>query len=122
MNKHDTIGIDVVAMNVNDLVVQGAEPLGFVDCYTCSTLDVDVASSVVSGVAKGCRISNCALLGGETAEMPGLLSGAEYDLTGTAVGATNRTAKRLLPDKDSMVNGDVLLDLALMACTQMDSL
>ena len=111
MNKHDTIGIDVVAMNVNDLVVQGAEPLGFVDCYTCSTLDVNVASSVISGVATGCRISNCALLGGETAEMPGLLSGAEYDLTGTAVGATNRTAKRLLPDKNSMVNGDVLLGI-----------
>ena len=111
MDKHDTVGIDLVAMNVNDLVVQGAEPLAFVDCFTCSTLDVQIASSVVSGVAKGCRISNCALLGGETAEMPGLLMGTEYDVTGTAVGAIDRSATRLLPDKDSMVKGDVLLGL-----------
>ena len=112
MDKHDTVGIDVVAMNVNDLVVQGAEPLGFVDCYTCSTLDVQIAASVVGGVAKGCQISNCTLLGGETAEMPGLLHGTEYDITGTAVGAIDRNTTRLLPDKDSMVKGDVLLGLA----------
>ena len=112
MDKHDTVGIDLVAMNVNDLVVQGAEPLGFVDCYTCSTLDVQIAASVVHGVAKGCQISNCTLLGGETAEMPGLLNGTEYDVTGTAVGAIDRSTTRLLPDKDSMVKGDVLLGLA----------
>ena len=112
MDKHDTVGIDLVAMNVNDLVVQGAEPLGFVDCYTCSTLDVQIAASVVHGVAKGCQISNCTLLGGETAEMPGLLNGTEYDVTGTAIGAIDRGTTRLLPDKESMVKGDVLLGLA----------
>ena len=112
MDKHDTVGIDLVAMNVNDLVVQGAEPLGFVDCYTCSILDVHVASAVVSGVAKGCQLSNCALLGGETAEMPGLLNGNEYDVTGTAVGAIDRSTTRLLPETESMVRGDVLLGLA----------
>lgn len=112
MDKHDTVGIDLVAMNVNDLVVQGAEPLAFVDCYTCSILDVAVAASVVGGVAKGCQISNCTLLGGETAEMPGLLNGNEYDVTGTAVGAIDRSKTKLLPDKESMVEGDTLLGLA----------
>ncbi|ETN40362.1 phosphoribosylamine-glycine ligase [Cyphellophora europaea CBS 101466] len=112
MDKHDTVGIDLVAMNVNDLVVQGAEPLAFVDCYTCSILDVATASSVVGGVAKGCQISHCTLLGGETAEMPGLLNGNEYDVTGTAIGAIDRSTTRLLPDKQSMVEGDVLLGLA----------
>lgn len=112
MDKHDTVGIDLVAMNVNDLVVQGAEPLGFVDCFTCSSLDVTIASSVVGGVAEGCRISNCTLLGGETAEMPGLLIGNEYDITGTAVGAIDRSKTMLLPDKQSMVKDDVLLGLA----------
>jgi phosphoribosylamine--glycine ligase / phosphoribosylformylglycinamidine cyclo-ligase len=112
MDKHDTVGIDLVAMNVNDLVVQGAEPLAFVDCYTCSSLDVATASSVVGGVAEGCRISNCTLLGGETAEMPGLLNGNEYDVTGTAVGAIDRSTTKLLPDKESMVKGDVLLGLS----------
>ena len=112
MDKHDTVGIDLVAMNVNDLVVQGAEPLGFVDCYTCSSLDVQIAASVVGGVSKGCQISNCTLLGGETAEMPGLLNGTEYDITGTAMGAIDRNTMRLLPDKESMVKNDVLLGLA----------
>jgi phosphoribosylamine--glycine ligase / phosphoribosylformylglycinamidine cyclo-ligase len=112
MDKHDTVGIDVVAMNVNDLVVQGAEPLAFVDCFTCSTLDVPIAASAIGGVAKGCQISNCTLLGGETAEMPGLLNGTEYDLTGTAVGAIDLSTTRLLPDKDSMFKDDVLLGLA----------
>ena len=96
----------------NDLVVQGAEPLGFVDCFTCSTLDVTIAASAVSGVAKGCKISNCTLLGGETAEMPGLLIGTEYDLTGTAFGAIDRSKTRLLPDMKSMVKDDVVLGLA----------
>lgn len=111
MDKHDTVGIDLVAMNVNDLVVQGAEPLGFVDCFTCSTLDVQIAASVIGGVAKGCKMSNCTLLGGETAEMPGMLNGTEYDVTGTAVGAIDRSKTRLLPDMESMVKNDVLLGL-----------
>lgn len=113
VNKHDTVGIDCVAMNVNDLVVQGAEPLIFLDTYTCSKLDVAIAASVIRGVAEGCKISNCTLVGGETAEMPGLLAGTEYDLVGTAVGALDTAAgKRLLPDTASMNEGDVLLGLA----------
>ncbi|OAP56833.1 phosphoribosylamine-glycine ligase [Fonsecaea erecta] len=113
MNVHDTVGIDLVAMNVNDLVVQGAEPLMFLDCYTCSILDVDIASDFIRGVCEGCKIANCALVGGETAEMPGLLSGTEYDAVGAALGAIDTPAgKRILPDTESMVEGDVLLGLA----------
>jgi phosphoribosylamine--glycine ligase / phosphoribosylformylglycinamidine cyclo-ligase len=113
MNVHDTVGIDLVAMNVNDLVVQGAEPLMFLDCYTCSILDVDMATDFVKGVSEGCKISNCALVGGETAEMPGLLSGTEYDAVGAAIGAVDTPAgKKILPDVQSMVEGDVLLGLA----------
>ena len=112
MNVHDTVGIDLVAMNVNDLVVQGAEPLMFLDCYICSKLDVDMAADFVRGVAEGCKMSNCALVGGETAEMPGMLTGNEYDAVGTAVGAVDTAAgKRILPDMQSMVEGDVLLGL-----------
>ncbi|KAK5308002.1 Bifunctional purine biosynthetic protein ADE1 [Exophiala xenobiotica] len=112
-NIHDTVGIDLVAMNVNDLVVQGAEPLMFLDCYTCSILDVDIASDFVRGVCEGCKRANCALVGGETAEMPGLLSGTEYDAVGAAIGALDTAAgKRLLPDMESMVQGDILLGLA----------
>lgn len=113
MNVHDTVGIDLVAMNVNDLVVQGAEPLMFLDCYTCSILDVDIASDFIRGVSEGCKISNCALVGGETAEMPGLLSGTEYDAVGAAIGAIDTPAgKTILPDMESMLEGDVLLGLA----------
>lgn len=113
MNVHDTVGIDLVAMNVNDLVVQGAEPLMFLDCYTCSILDVGVASDFIRGVCEGCKIANCALVGGETAEMPGLLSGTEYDVVGAALGAIDTpSGKRVLPDLESMVEGDVLLGLA----------
>ena len=111
MNKHDTVGIDLVAMNVNDLVVQGAEALFFLDCYSCGKLDVDVARQFVEGVAEGCRRAGCALVGGETAEMPGLFAGEEYDAVGAAVGAV-RKGKRMLPDKASMVAGDILLGLA----------
>ena len=118
MNKHDTVGIDCVAMNVNDLIVQGAEPLFFLDCYTCGKLDVDVAADFVKGVAQGCIDAGCALAGGETAEMPGLFSngdvskadGGVYDAVGAAVGAVRHGGK-ILPDKDGMVAGDVLLGL-----------
>lgn len=112
MDKHDTVGIDLVAMNVNDLVVQGAEPLFFLDCYSCSALDVNTAASFVSGVAAGCKTANCALVGGETAEMPGLFQGSEYDGVGAAIGAVDTPAgKVILPDKKSMVEGDILLGL-----------
>ena len=112
MNKHDTVGIDLVAMNVNDLIVQGAEPLMFLDCYTCSTLDVDTAADFVSGVAEGCKISRCALVGGETAEMPGLLHGTEYDVVGAAIGAIDTSSgQTILPKKEAMEAGDVLLGL-----------
>jgi homoserine kinase len=111
MNKHDTVGIDLVAMNVNDLVVQGAEPLSFLDYYACAKLDVDVAAHFVEGVAKGCKEAGCALIGGETAEMPGMYSEGEYDAAGKATGAIKQ-GQKILPDKQSMVEGDVLLGLA----------
>lgn len=111
MGKHDTVGIDLVAMNVNDLVVQGAEPIMFLDYYACSTLDVDSAASFVGGVADGCREAGCALVGGETAEMPGLYKEGEYDAGGAAIGAIKR-GRAILPDKNAMVEGDVLLGLA----------
>jgi homoserine kinase len=111
MGKHDSVGIDLVAMNVNDLVVQGAEPLMFLDYYACSRLDVDSAAAFVRGVAEGCRQSNCALVGGETAEMPGLYKDGEYDAGGAAIGALKRNAV-ILPAKQAMLAGDVLLGLA----------
>ncbi|KAF9883296.1 hypothetical protein FE257_003754 [Aspergillus nanangensis] len=112
---HDTVGIDLVAMNVNDLVVQGAEPLFFLDCYSCGKLDVPTASAFVSGVANGCVQAGCALIGGETAEMPGLFVDETYDAVGAAVGAINTTgdnARTVLPDTAAMQAGDVLLALA----------
>ncbi|KAF2124462.1 phosphoribosylformylglycinamidine cyclo-ligase [Dothidotthia symphoricarpi CBS 119687] len=111
MGKHDTVGIDLVAMNVNDLVVQGAEPLMFLDYYACSKLDVESAAKFVEGVATGCRQSGAALVGGETAEMPGIYKAGEYDAGGAAIGAIKRGAT-ILPDFASMKEGDVLLGLA----------
>lgn len=117
VGAHDTVGIDLVAMNVNDLVVQGAEPLFFLDCYSCGKLDVATAAAFVRGVADGCVQAGCALIGGETAEMPGLFSAganSAYDAVGAAIGAINTAgphARPLLPLTQDMREGDVLLAL-----------
>ncbi len=109
LGRHDTVGIDLVAMSVNDVLVQGAEPLFFLDYFACGKLDIEVGRQVVQGVAKGCEMAGCALIGGETAEMPDMYPENEYDLAGFCVGVVE---KERIIDGRSIAPGDVLLGLA----------
>lgn len=108
-NQHNTVGIDLVAMSVNDILVQGAEPLFFLDYFACGKLSLDIAQAVVEGIAEGCQLAGCALIGGETAEMPGMYPDGEYDLAGFALGAVE---KAHLLDGSGMAVGDTVLGLA----------
>ncbi|MFT4998756.1 MAG: phosphoribosylformylglycinamidine cyclo-ligase [Chitinophagales bacterium] len=109
IGKHDTIGIDLVSMCTNDLIVTGAEPLFFLDYYATGKLDLDTATAVISGIATGCEISGCALIGGETAEMPGMYEGEDYDLAGFCVGVVEKSE---IIDGSTVKSGDVLLGIA----------
>ncbi|MES2205171.1 MAG: phosphoribosylformylglycinamidine cyclo-ligase [Pseudomonadota bacterium] len=109
LNRHNTVGIDLVAMSANDILVQGAEPLFFLDYFACGKLDVETATQVVAGIAEGCKQSGCALIGGETAEMPGMYPTGEYDLAGFAVGVVEKDS---IIDGSTIQAGDVVIGLA----------
>ncbi|AWD32645.1 Phosphoribosylformylglycinamidine cyclo-ligase [Candidatus Kinetoplastibacterium sorsogonicusi] len=109
LNKHNTIGIDLVAMSVNDILVQGAEPLFFLDYFACGNLDINIAKNVIDGISYGCQLAGCALIGGETAEMPSMYIEGEYDLAGFAVGAVEKNS---IINGNSIKNGDLIIGIS----------